>query len=476
MNHQTLKPNFFGRLQLTSLTESLDWLKTPHRIVDGIIFVEKSVKDFKLRKPIQVELEKVLQVNQKGLVNYIFEALTQTRPTLIPYVFENKTLIELTKYLLRYKSGSPLTLYTYVSYIQRYCNWLNTTPDNLIGDLTSSKQLSQKKLQQHINFLEDYMAQLQDEGLSPNVIANLVKAVKTLYRIHRIPLQLPYPLQRKVIYKDRAPTPEEIWKLIEIGDLREKTIVSILALSGLREGTLAKLKYYHVKEDLEKGIIPVHIHVEAEITKGKYHDYDTFIGREAVEFLKTYLEVRKRGTDHIPPETINDDSPLIRDSRFKKPKHITEKQIRQIVQNLYRKAGLLKPKRGRLYELRVHSIRKFFKTQLTALGVPTDYIEYMMGHKVSTYQDIQMKGVEFLRNIYAASGLSIKPKTKSTLIELLKTIIKAHGEDPEKILTREALTQPHRTLITQQEREEEHIKILSKTLKELLRKEVLNSV
>lgn len=43
-----------------------------------------------------------------------------------------------------------------------------------------------------------------------------------------------------------------------------------------------------------------------------------------------------------------------------------------------------------------------------ALGVNSDYIEYMMGHKISTYHDVKMKGVEFLCNIYAASGLSMR--------------------------------------------------------------------
>ena len=34
----------------------------------------------------------------------------------------------------------------------------------------------------------------------------------------------------------------------------------------------------------------MHVHVEAEITKGKYHDYDAFLGQEAVDYLKAYLE------------------------------------------------------------------------------------------------------------------------------------------------------------------------------------------
>jgi hypothetical protein len=54
--------------------------------------------------------------------------------------------------------------------------------------------------------------------------------------------------------------------------------------------------------------------------------------------------------------------------------------------------------------MRPHSIRKFFGTQTAAPGVQTDYIEYMMGHIISTYNDIQMKGMEFLRGVYAASG------------------------------------------------------------------------
>ena len=80
-----------------------------------------------------------------------------------------------------------------------------------------------------------------------------------------------------VTYHDRAPTPEELQKLLDIGDLRGKVIVSMLALGGFRIRTLAKLKYRHVKHDLERGIKTVHIHVGAAITKGKYHDYDTFI-------------------------------------------------------------------------------------------------------------------------------------------------------------------------------------------------------
>ena len=138
---------------------------------------------------------------------------------------------------------------------------------------------------------------------------------------------------------------------------------------------------------------------------------------------------------------------------------------------LYAKAGLLKEPVGRMYDLRVHSLRKYFKTQLLALGVQSDYVDYMMGHTVDTYHDIQMKGIEFLRNIYAASGLSIKPKTKVSKIEALKEIIRAWGLNPDQVLTREALTQGAAIHIDSETRTSSELQVLSKTLKELIRQE-----
>jgi len=109
---------------------------------------------------------------------------------------------------------------------------------------------------------------------------------------------------------------------------------------------------------------------------------------------------------------------------------------------------------------------------MAALGVQTDYIEYMMGHTISTYHDIKMKGIEFLRNIYTASGLSIKPKTRTSKIDALKEIIRASGLNPEEILTRQAMAEPHITVVNGSQREESQIHALSNALKQQLLKEL----
>lgn len=94
-----------------------------------------------------------------------------------------------------------------------------------------------------------------------------------------------------------------------------------------------------------------------------------------------------------------------------------------------------------------------------------------MGHTIGTYHDIEMKGIEFLRNIYAASGLSIRPKTQLSKIEVLKEIVRAWGLNAEEVLTEESLSRPDAATGYG---EEEQVKSLSQTLKEMMRKELLN--
>jgi len=95
-----------------------------------------------------------------------------------------------------------------------------------------------------------------------------------------------------------------------------------------------------------------------------------------------------------------------------------------------------------------------------------------MGHTIDVYHDIQMNGIDYLRNVYAASGLSITPKTQSSKIEALKEIIRAWGLNPEEVLTRETMCTPHRTIVDPQELENKQITILCNALKAEMKKEL----
>jgi hypothetical protein len=195
---------------------------------------------------------------------------------------------------------------------------------------------------------------------------------------------------------------------------------------------------------------------------------------QAVEYLRLYLTARREGSIHpeIPPEEIQDDSPLIRDEMYEIPHPIGEKQLYKIIHTLYFKAGLLEKNEKGHYDLRPHSLRKFFKTQMESAGVKSDYVEYMMGHTVDTYHDIQSKGVEFLRNVYATAGLSIAPQQKGWELDALKAFARELGLEPKRVLTETAFAEPHRTYVASEDREQAQTRTLSMAIKGLVVREL----
>jgi site-specific recombinase XerD len=467
---ETITQPIIRTRQLT--VEELKTLQFPLKIQGNTVIIEQSLRGWRLRQPATLSLEKVLAAREKGLITYILSAFVSERPRLLSFVFDNQSIIKMARHFLRHCSGSLHSCCIYTVGVQKYSAWLGYSPDLIIQDVKPVGNIPDPaRVQNHAGYLNDYLAELQDEGLKPGPVNNCIKSVKTFYRVNGVKIELSEPLSKRVIYKDRAPKPEELAKLLDIADLREKTIVSMLALGAFREETLSKLQYRHVREDIENNRIPIHVHVEADITKGKYHDYATFLGAEAAQFLKLYLDQRRKGSAKIPPENLTDESPLIRNEKSTTPKSIGSKQVRKLVHRLYVKADLIKQPIGRMYDLRVHSLRKYFKTQLLALGVQPDYVDYFMGHTIDTYHDIQSLGIDKLRNAYAASGLAIRRKTQVSKVETLKEIIRAWGMNPEQILTRDALAEGATTHKSQEDFENHQLAILSNQLKQLIRQE-----
>lgn len=81
-----------------------------------------------------------------------------------------------------------------------------------------------------------------------------------------------------------------------------------------------------------------------------------------------------------------------------------------------------------------------------------------------------------IRSVCASAGLSIKPRSSVTKIDMLKEMMRAWGLQPEKILTREALAEPHRTYASPEEREKEEMRALGMALRDSLKKDVLASI
>ena len=106
-----------------------------------------------------------------------------------------------------------------------------------------------------------------------------------------------------------------------------------------------------------------------------------------------------------------------------------------------------------------------------ALGVQADYIDYMMGHTVDTYDDIQSLGIDTLRNIYHSAGLTIQSRTHVSKVDALKEIIRAWGMNPEQILTRDALIDGAVTYQNEEACQNHQLTVLRNQLKQLLKQE-----
>ena len=134
------------------------------------------------------------------------------------------------RHFLRHCSGSFHSIYIYTVNVQKYAAWLGSSPDLIIKDIKPiGKYPTRKEFSNHSGFLNDYLAELQDQGLKPGVVVNRVKSVKTFYRVNGVKVELSEPLSRRVTYKDRSPTAEELTRVLDIADLRGKVIVSMLA-------------------------------------------------------------------------------------------------------------------------------------------------------------------------------------------------------------------------------------------------------
>jgi integrase len=407
------------------------------------LVIERGASGFRFRKPVTIKVPERQTLVEKKLVRHIWESLSG-RSCLIPFTINNVSTMKLARHLLFNRTGSQASLYGRINLFHLFCRWIQAEPDQLVNKCRDRNgDPNPRGIAIMAKALEEYIGYMQANNNAPFTIQTRIRGITSVFRLNGIDLRPPYGTRGWTLYEGRAPSREEIQKILDVANLRERVIITILAVSGLRPGTLLKLQYHHVKHDLELGIIPIHVHVEATVTKGKRRSYDTFLNEEASKCLKTYINVRKKGSGKIPPEHIDDESPLIRANQRIQVRTVSENCVNTLIHDLYVKAGILESNcPQKRYELRTHSFRKFFRTQMASLDVDRDYIDFMMGRPMrDRYHDVRMKGVEYLRGIYLTSGIRIAPKVKMNRIDALKEILQAWGLNPQKILTDEALAQ-----------------------------------
>lgn len=156
-----------------------------------------------------------------------------------------------------------------------------------------------------INYLIDHKQRLESKEKTAGTLKNYLKPIKKLCDIADIDIKWKIiesglPKAREVA-RDRAPTLEEIQKLIEYSDKRLKPIALTMASSGIRLGAWDYLKWKHIIPiEKDTRIVAAKVIV---YNNEESDEYWTFISDEAYFSLKDYIVYREQSGEKITGES-----------------------------------------------------------------------------------------------------------------------------------------------------------------------------
>ena len=312
------------------------------------------------------------------------------------------------------KSGSHNTEKNYRRCFKAFLEFIGTTAEDIVREYESSSDKAFKR--KYAQFLKRWIGSLSRKGLTKGSIKSMVGVVQSFFKYNDLPLGYVPTAQDFAVYHNRDIEKSEIGHLLAISRPRDRAFFAVMAQCGLRPYTICLLQLKHLQPDLYNGTIPCKIEVPREIAKGKYAGYLTFIGAEAVSHLKAYLKIRA----NLTPESFLFTKHGSEDPATPKAfTHKFERNIRKL-----RAKGLVdfkQEQKGKPSELRLYSLRKFFKKYAYHAG--SELVEFWMGHKGKGVTDHYIsRDVEFHRQQYAEKAMAFLRIEKETPSETEKTI------------------------------------------------------
>lgn len=155
-----------------------------------------------------------------------------------------------------------------------------------------------------IQYLQHQKQRDERKEITAGTVKNYFQAVKLFCEMSDV--SLPWkrisrglPKSRKFA-DDRAPTIEEISKMLEYPDRRIKAIVYTMASSGIRVGAWDYLKWKHIIPIQKNGQV---IAAKLIVYAGENDEYFTFISAEAYSELEKWKEYRIQSGESVEPKS-----------------------------------------------------------------------------------------------------------------------------------------------------------------------------
>jgi integrase len=193
--------------------------------------------------------------------------------------------------------------------------------------------------------------------------------------------------KHKKFGEDRAPTLEEVKKMVGRADLRMKCLILFLCSSGARIGSIEWLRWKDIEE-----VEPPDLRKFAKVTiyAGEVEQYSTFITPECYAHLVDYKAGRERiGEKVMPAYHVFVTQPNRRQFDPGAVRPIPVKGMKNALRDLLNEIGMRTAQQAkeagkyRNYEFKqAHGFRKFFKTRMELSGVKPIITEMLMGHTI----------------------------------------------------------------------------------------------
>ena len=325
--------------------------------------------------------------------------------------------------------GSIITADVYLRRLGHFCNDHRITPNILL-------EMKENEL---YDLLLDTVSNMEKEDYAGSYIHSTLKAVKSWLLHNRIQvrgrIKINGTQDTPTLKDERVPIKSELSRILLAGDEKSRAICILIAHGGLRPETIGDYKgkdgltirdFPEISIENQSVVFqktPTIIIVRKELSKAG-HQYFTFLGQEACNYLKDYLDKRIR-----EGEPLNSDSAIVTPKQRMKS-FIRTSNVGDAARDCIRNAG---------FPWRPYVLRSYFDTQLMLAEskglVLRDYRQFWMGHK----GDIE--------NRYTTN----KHKLPETVVEDMRS---AYGRGEEFLQTR----------INEETSEEKVSKILKKQL------------
>lgn len=263
---------------------------------------------------------------------------------------------------------------------------------------------------------------------------------------------------------DRAPTVDEVERILAYPDRRIKAAVLVELSSGIRVGAWDFLNWGHFEPVVLDGAV---VAAKMKVYAGTPDEYPDFCSGESYSELKKYIDFRVKSGEDITPS-----SPALRDiwegdvrgkhgHVLEKPKRLASSGVKRLVEDAIKAANLRKPleKGKHRHEFQaLHGFRKFFKSAAER-RMKTLHVEMLMGHRTGLSNNYYRPTEQELLDDYIRAlpdltiGQEFRSRLKSEVVEKergkeFESLRRELREEKER---RETLEQRQRDLFAEYE-------------------------